>query len=172
MTRRDDTGRLDPRRKITGRGRLLEALRAARRAGRRIVFTNGVFDMLHPGHVRLLSRARALGDLLVVGLNSDSSARRLKGQHRPFLPQRERALMLAALESVDYVVVFGQDTPLSLIRSIGPDVLIKGSDWSAAGIVGSDMVKARGGRVVRVALHGGFSTTRLAARIARAARRP
>jgi len=155
----------DPRRKVKALAPLLSALHRARRQGRRIVFTNGVFDLLHPGHVTLLQRARALGDLLVVGLNSDASVRRLKGPSRPFLPQRDRALMLAALEAVDYVVIFTTDTPLKLIERVAPDVLVKGGDWRAGDIVGKDVVVERGGRVVRVPVLGGFSTTKLARKI-------
>lgn len=163
--RRRDTGPSaprDPRGKIVSLARLDAALRKARRAGRRVVFTNGVFDLLHPGHVRLLQRARALGDLLIVGLNSDASVKRLKGPARPFLGQRERAFLLASLEAVDHVVVFSQDTPLNVIRKVVPDVLVKGGDWSPGAIVGADIVRAHGGRVVRVALARGYSTTGIA----------
>lgn len=145
--------------------RLVATLQPAMRAKRRIVFTNGVFDLLHPGHVKLLQRARALGDRLIVGLNSDASVKRLKGPDRPFLGQRERAYLLASLEAVDHVVIFSEDTPISLIRKIEPDVLVKGGDWIAGSIVGADIVRARGGRVVRVPLAKGFSTTEIAQRI-------
>jgi len=154
-----------PRSKLKSLRRLLADLRPGRRAGRRIVFTNGVFDLLHAGHVTLLQRARALGDVLVVALNSDASVRRLKGPQRPFITQRERALMVAALEAVDYVVIFSEDTPLRLIERILPDVLVKGGDWRTGAIVGKDVVKARGGRVVRVPVLEGLSTTRIARRV-------
>jgi rfaE bifunctional protein nucleotidyltransferase chain/domain len=130
-----------------------------RQAGRRIVFTNGVFDLLHPGHVRYLQEARALGDLLVVGLNADESVRRNKGPGRPVNSQDERAEVLAALACVDAVVVFPEDTPDQIIRVVQPDVLVKGADWAADRIVGRDTVEARGGRVVRIAIEPGYSTT-------------
>ena len=155
----------DPRGKVMTLSQLAATLRRARRANRRVVFTNGVFDLLHPGHVKLLQRARALGDLLIVGLNSDASVRRLKGPDRPFLGQRERAFLLASLEAVDHVVIFPDDTPIKVIREIMPDVLVKGGDWSPGSIVGADIVRARGGRVVRVPLARGFSTTGIAQRI-------
>ncbi|MEK7476969.1 MAG: D-glycero-beta-D-manno-heptose 1-phosphate adenylyltransferase [Candidatus Coatesbacteria bacterium] len=146
--------------------RLLPSLKAARARGRRIVFTNGVFDLLHVGHARYLAAARATGDLLVVGLNSDASVRRIKGPKRPIVPEAERAEMLMSLRSVDHVVVFGDDTPERLIRAIRPDVLVKGADWAPGKIVGADAVKAAGGRVVRVRLARGRSTTALVGRIA------
>ena len=142
--------------------KLLSALRPARRAGRTIVFTNGVFDLLHSGHLTLLQKARGLGDLLVVGVNSDASVRRLKGPDRPFVSQRDRELMLASLEAVDYVVGFTQDTPLRLIERIQPDLLVKGGDWKSGEIVGKDLVESRGGRVVRIPVLEGFSTTKIA----------
>lgn len=133
--------------------------REARAAGRRIVFTNGVFDILHPGHVRYLQAARAHGDLLVVGLNSDASVRRNKGPERPINPQDERAEVLAALACVDAVSVFDEDTPADIIRRVLPDVLVKGSDWPADQIVGRDTVEARGGRVVLEPVEQGYSTS-------------
>jgi len=154
----------DPARKIRTLSSLRTVLRRARR-GKRVVFTNGVFDLLHPGHVRLLAAARALGDLLVVGMNTDASVRRLKGPERPFIGQKDRAIMLAALESVDYVVMFAQDTPARLIAAVQPDILVKGGDWSADAIVGREVVESRGGRVVRVPLVEGHSTTRIARRV-------
>ncbi len=150
----------DPQDKIATLDRLV--MRLSRRGRKRIVFTNGVFDLLHPGHVSLLLAARRLGDTLVVGINSDASVRRLKGPERPFITARQRALMVAALEAVDHVVVFGEDTPLKLIRRIEPDVLVKGGEWSQGSIVGADLVEARGGRVVRIRMLGGISTTALA----------
>jgi D-beta-D-heptose 7-phosphate kinase/D-beta-D-heptose 1-phosphate adenosyltransferase len=131
-----------------------------RARGGRIVFTNGVFDILHPGHVRYLRDARALGDLLIVGVNSDRSARALgKAPNRPINPEHERAEVLLALASVDAVVVFDEDTPHEIISALQPDVLVKGADWGENAIVGRDVVEARGGRVVRIPLAEGYSTT-------------
>ena len=134
----------------------------ARGEGKRIVFTNGVFDILHPGHVRYLRDARALGDVLIVGVNSDRSVRALaKAPDRPINPEHERAEVLAALQSVDAVVVFDEDTPHEIISAIQPDILVKGADWGENAIVGRDVVEARGGRVVRIALAEGYSTTKI-----------
>ncbi len=138
---------------------------AERAAGRRIVFTNGVFDLLHPGHVRYLQEARALGDLLIVGLNGDESVRRNKGETRPITPQHERAELLAALDCVNAVVRFDEDTPAAIVRLIQPDILVKGADWPADQIVGRDTVEARGGRVVLVPVEQGYSTTSIIERI-------
>ena len=138
----------------------------ARRSGQTIVFTNGVFDVLHPGHVRFLRDARALGDLLIVGVNSDRSSRALgKAADRPINPDGERAEVLAALKSVDAVVVFDEDTPHAIITAIQPDVLVKGADWGEHAIVGRDVVEARGGKVVRIELATGYSTTAIVERI-------
>jgi len=142
----------------------------ARAAGKRIVFTNGVFDILHPGHVRYLHAARSHGDLLIVGVNSDASVRRNKGPERPINPQDERAEVLAALACVDAVAVFDEDTPAQIIRRVQPDVLVKGSDWPADQIVGRDTVEARGGRVVLEPVASGYSTTALIDRARRATR--
>jgi D-beta-D-heptose 7-phosphate kinase/D-beta-D-heptose 1-phosphate adenosyltransferase len=142
--------------------RLAEDLRAA---GKVVVFTNGVFDLLHPGHVRYLQRARGLGDALIVGLNADASVRRNKGPSRPINSERERAELVAALACVDAVVLFDDDTPAAIIRSIQPDVLVKGADWAADQIVGRDTVEARGGRVVRVEVEKGYSTTALVEKV-------
>jgi D-beta-D-heptose 7-phosphate kinase/D-beta-D-heptose 1-phosphate adenosyltransferase len=131
------------------------------------VFTNGVFDLLHPGHVRYLRDARALGDLLIVGINSDRSVRANKGPQRPINPESERSEVLLALASVDVVVTFDDDTPYAVIQRIQPDVLVKGEDWAADAIVGREIVEARGGTVVRVPLEAGLSTTDLNARIQR-----
>ena len=133
--------------------------------GGTVVFTNGVFDLLHPGHIRYLQEARALGDVLILGVNSDRSVTRIKGPQRPITPEHERAEVLMALASVDAVVLFDEDTPDRIIRTIQPDVLVKGADWSVDEIVGRDVVEARGGRVVRIALTEGFSTTELIRRI-------
>ena len=140
---------------------LVEALR---RAGKMVVFTNGVYDLLHPGHVRYLNAARALGDALVVGVNSDRSVRANKGPGRPINPEAERAEVIAALSSVDAAIVFDQDTPHEIISRLQPDILVKGADWAEDAIVGRDVVEARGGRVVRMPVEQGFSTTALIAR--------
>lgn len=151
----------DSRRKVLPLDRLRRVVARERKQGRRVVFTNGCFDLLHPGHVRYLAAARAAGDLLVVGLNSDRSVRRLKGPGRPVQSEDARAEVLAALAVVDHVVVFGEDTPIELIRALRPNVLAKGADWAEDAIVGADEVRADGGRVVRVPLVQGQSTTRL-----------
>jgi D-beta-D-heptose 7-phosphate kinase/D-beta-D-heptose 1-phosphate adenosyltransferase len=131
-----------------------------------VVFTNGVFDLVHPGHVELLEAARREGTVLIVGVNSDASVRRLgKGVDRPLMPEAARARVLAGFASVDCVVLFDGDTPVDLIHALAPDVLVKGADYARAGIVGADWVEARGGRVVRVPLLGGFSTTSLVERL-------
>jgi D-beta-D-heptose 7-phosphate kinase/D-beta-D-heptose 1-phosphate adenosyltransferase len=133
---------------------------AHRAAARRVVFTNGVFDVLHPGHTRYLGDARAEGDVLIVAVNSDRSVRaQNKGADRPIHPEQERAELLSALACVDAVVVFDEDTPFHIVSAIQPDVLVKGADWAADAIVGRDVVEARGGRVVRIALAPGYSTT-------------
>ena len=150
---------------------LLLALRRARARGQRVVFTNGCFDLLHAGHIELLERARAHGDLLVVGLNSDRSVRRLKGPLRPIVPQRDRALVLAGLASVDFVTIFNEPTPARLVARIRPDVLVKGADWGAAKIVGRSLVERRGGYIVRIRLVKGRSTSGLVERLAQAAGR-
>jgi rfaE bifunctional protein nucleotidyltransferase chain/domain len=136
-----------------------------RQAGKTIVFTNGVFDLLHPGHVRDLGDARALGDALIVAVNSDRSVRANKGPERPINPEAERAELLAALASVDAVVIFDEETPLEIVTRIQPDILVKGADWGHDNIVGRDVVEARGGRVVRIELLAGFSTSELIRRV-------
>jgi rfaE bifunctional protein nucleotidyltransferase chain/domain len=150
--------------KILGLDALLAAL--ARKTGRKIVFTNGCFDILHPGHVNLLTRCRALGDILVVGLNSDGSVRRQgKSPARPINPFDSRAFVLAHLESVSHVIGFEEDTPLALIEALQPDVLVKGGDWSVDKIVGKDTVLAKGGRVLSLPLIPDYSTTALLEKI-------
>ena len=136
-----------------------------RAEGKRVVFTNGVFDLLHPGHVRYLQHARALGDALIVGLNSDRSVRSVKGAGRPITPESERAEILAALACVDAVVVFDEDTPHAIISAVRPDVLVKGADWAENAVVGRDIVEARGGTVIRVPVEAGYSTTAIISRI-------
>jgi D-beta-D-heptose 7-phosphate kinase/D-beta-D-heptose 1-phosphate adenosyltransferase len=137
---------------------------ALRRRGTRLVFTNGVFDILHVGHVTLLARARGLGDALVVGVNTDASVRRLKGKSRPIVPLRERMELLAGLKAVDYVVPFAEDTPARIIAAVRPAVLVKGGDYRKSEIVGRDVVEAGGGRVVRIRLRKGRSTSDLIAK--------
>jgi D-beta-D-heptose 7-phosphate kinase/D-beta-D-heptose 1-phosphate adenosyltransferase len=136
-----------------------------KRAGRKVVFTNGCFDLLHPGHVRCLAEARALGDLLVVAVNSDSSVRQNKGPSRPLVPQQDRAEVLAALASVDYVAIFDDLTPRRLISLILPDILVKGADWATSEIAGREEVEAAGGRIVSIALAPGYSTTNIVEKI-------
>ncbi|MCC7124569.1 MAG: D-glycero-beta-D-manno-heptose 1-phosphate adenylyltransferase [Acidobacteria bacterium] len=136
------------------------------RQGHTVVFTNGVFDLLHPGHVRYLADARALGDFLIVGVNTDASVRRLeKGPERPLNSEADRAEVLAALASVNAVVLFDEDTPHAIISAIQPDVLVKGADWAADAVVGRDVVEARGGRVVRIPLAPGYSTSAIVERL-------
>ncbi len=136
-----------------------------RRRKQKIVFTNGVFDIIHRGHVSYLAKARSFGDCLVLGLNSDSSVRRLKGKDRPLQSQRDRAEILRALRAVDYVVVFGEDTPDKLIRQIRPDILVKGADYKISEIVGAEFVRSYGGKVRRVRLTPGRSTSTLAKKL-------
>ncbi|HVO57810.1 MAG TPA: D-glycero-beta-D-manno-heptose 1-phosphate adenylyltransferase [Dongiaceae bacterium] len=144
-------------------------LRFARekRNGRRIVFTNGCFDLLHPGHIETLENARALGDALIVGVNSDRSVREMKGEGRPVLPEKERAEILAALECVDAVVIFDEPTPRETIAALLPDVLVKGGDWASDRIVGREEVERAGGRVVSVPVVSGYSTTAILEKIRR-----
>ena len=146
-------------------GRVAERFR---REGRRVVFTNGVFDLLHPGHVRYLNQARRLGDALIVGVNSDRSVRSNKGDGRPINAEGERAEVLAALQAVDAVVVFDEDTPHEVICAVQPDVLVKGADWPEDGIVGREIVEARGGVVVRVPVEPGYSTSSIIEKIRQA----
>jgi rfaE bifunctional protein nucleotidyltransferase chain/domain len=148
------------------RSEAVELVRRSRGEGKKVVFTNGVFDILHPGHIRYLRDARALGDLLIVGLNSDRSVKALaKAPDRPINSETERAEVLGALASVDAVVIFDEETPHEIITVLQPDVLVKGADWGENAIVGRDVVEARGGRVVRIALAEGYSTTKIIDRI-------
>ena len=136
-----------------------------RAAGDRIVFTNGVYDLLHRGHAEYLEEARALGDRLVVGVNADASVRRLKGAGRPIVPAADRRALVAALACVDLAILFEDDTPLRLIEAVRPDVLVKGADWELDAIVGREFVEGRGGRVARIPLRPGLSTSTLVRRI-------
>jgi len=138
---------------------------AQRAEGHLIVFTNGVFDLLHPGHVRYLQQARTLGDVLIVAINADRSVRANKGPARPITPEQERAEILGGLECVDAVTIFDEETPFEIIRALQPDVLVKGADWAHDAIVGRDIVEARGGKVVRIPVEQGHSTTSILARI-------
>jgi len=158
MTARGECGAL-------ARRELLRRVRAAKHRGDRIVFTNGCFDLLHIGNVRSLAEARSLGDRLVVAVNSDASIRRLKGAGRPMQPARERAEIVAALACVDWVAIFRDDTPLSLIRAVRPDVLAKGGDWRLDAIVGAEDVTRRGGRVVRLREVPGVRSSRIVERL-------
>ena len=144
---------------------LLQVIEGLREAGKRIVFTNGCFDILHVGHVRYLSAARSKGDALVLGLNSDASVKSIKPENRPIVSQDQRAEVLAGLACVDYITIFDEPDPLALIKTIKPDVLIKGADWEEAEIIGSDVVKSYGGNVVRIEVVPDISTSRIIQRI-------
>lgn len=150
---------------------LQKKVRALQKQGKKVVFTNGCFDLLHVGHVRYLSAARALGDCLVVAINADASVRRLKGTARPIVPHRERMEVLAALGCVDYVVLFHANTPKRVIDTLGPDILVKGGDWALEEIVGRESVERRGGKVVRIKIVPGASTTGIIERILKQSRR-
>ena len=151
--------------KIVSQDELILLIASEKRNGRRVIFTNGCFDLLHPGHVRCLAEARALGDLLVVAVNSDRSVRGNKGPERPLVPQNDRAEVLAALCSVDYVTIFDEPTPRALISRVLPDILVKGADWAPDQVAGREEVEAAGGRVVSIPLAPGYSTTNLVQRI-------
>ena len=153
------------REKVLARRAASAAVRAAQHRGERVVFTNGCFDLLHVGHVRSLEQARNLGDRLLVAVNRDASVRRIKGPSRPIVPERQRAELLAALACVDWVVLFGQTTPLSLIRALRPDVLAKGGDWRLDEIVGRREVESWGGRVERLRVVPGARSSALIERI-------
>ena len=155
--------------KIVSQDELIPLITREKRNGRRVVFTNGCFDLLHPGHVRCLADARALGDLLVVGVNSDRSVRGNKGPERPLVPQNDRAEVIAALSAVDYVTVFDEPTPRDLIARLLPTILVKGADWALSEVVGREEVEAAGGRVVSIPLATGYSTTSLLQKIRKAA---
>ncbi len=163
------TSRLTPapptERKILDLEKLLEESEARRRLGQKMVFTNGCFDLLHAGHVTYLEEARRAGDFLVVGLNSDASVQKIKGPYRPINPEAHRARVLAALEAVDYIVIFDEETPERLIRALRPEILVKGADWPEEKIVGASFVKSHGGRVLRIPLSFKTSTSQIIARI-------
>lgn len=150
---------------VVSKEQLVAACGRLRREGKRIVFTNGCFDLLHLGHVDYLKKAKSLGDILVVGLNDDASVRRLKGSPRPIMPQADRAAVVAALASVDYSCLFAEDTPLELIRAVQPDVLVKGADWAVDAVVGKDIVEARGGTVTTIEFLPNRSTTAIITKI-------
>lgn len=144
---------------------LVQRRQALRRDGKQVVFTNGCFDLLHPGHIRYLKEAKALGDVLVIGINSDRSVHELKGKGRPILNEVERAEVLSALEMVDYVTVFDEETPRELISALLPDILVKGGDWTVDRIVGREEVEGAGGRVLSLNFEAGLSTTEIVRRI-------
>lgn len=144
---------------VLSREMLSSQLVEERRLGKKVVFTNGCFDLLHIGHLRYLAEARCLGDLLVIGLNSDASVQAIKGPNRPIIPEEDRAEVLAAMEMVDYVSLFDEPTPQQLIEAVQPDVLVKGGDWSIDTIVGREVVWARGGRVLNIPVIEGLSTS-------------
>ncbi|MEK7313008.1 MAG: D-glycero-beta-D-manno-heptose 1-phosphate adenylyltransferase [Deltaproteobacteria bacterium] len=149
---------------LTTLKKLLSKLKSLRKK-KRVVFTNGCFDILHAGHVRYLKKAKALGHILVVGLNSDSSIKKIKGETRPIVKQKDRAEVLSALTSVDYVIIFNDPTPIKLIEAIKPDVLVKGADWKRGSIVGEDVLKTYKGKIARIKLAKGRSTTDIVGKI-------
>jgi D-beta-D-heptose 7-phosphate kinase/D-beta-D-heptose 1-phosphate adenosyltransferase len=152
--------------RVISRAELIEVRRELKKNGRRIVFTNGCFDLLHRGHIEYLAKAKSLGDTLIVGLNADDSVRRLKGPARPITPQEDRAAILVALAVVDYVCIFDEDTPYELIRAVVPDILVKGADWTVDDVVGKDIVEAAGGSVHTIEFLPNRSTTNIIQKIA------
>jgi cytidyltransferase-related domain len=150
---------------ISSRDNLRSILERLRAEGKIIVFTNGCFDIIHVGHIKILFEAKKQGDILIVGINDDDSVKRLKGKDRPILPLSARQVILASIEAVDYVVPFSEDTPENLIKEIEPNVLVKGEDWPEDKIVGADFVKSKGGKIVRVKLVEGFSTSNIIKKI-------
>lgn len=151
--------------KIKNISELKKIIAFHKRAGKAIVFTNGCFDLLHYGHIKYLEEAKNKGDILVVAVNSDSSIKKIKGKKRPIVKQHDRLRIIAGLASVDYVIMFNENTPLNLIRDLRPDILVKGGDWKTNGIVGGKMVKSRGGKVITVPLLKKRSTTSLISKI-------
>ena len=156
---------MNSQRKIQTLSSLKKNLQQLHRQGKTIAFTNGCFDILHFGHISYLEKARAKDRILIVGVNSDASVRRIKGPRRPIVPQRERARVLAALACVDFVTIFDEDTPLKVIESLKPDILIKGADWKGKDVVGSDVVKSCGGRIELVRYLSKFSSTNIIEKI-------
>jgi D-glycero-beta-D-manno-heptose 1-phosphate adenylyltransferase len=150
---------------VVARDNLILAVQQLKRNGQRVVFTNGCFDLLHPGHIRLLEECRSLGDALIVAINTDASVRKNKGPNRPLIPEQERAEVLAGLAAVDYITVFSEPTPRQIIAAVLPHILVKGNDWGPTEIVGREEVEAAGGEVVSIPLEPGYSTTRLIERI-------
>ena len=145
--------------------KLLEILRTEKKKGKKIVFTNGCFDIIHIGHIRYLKKAKALGDLLVLGLNTDSSVKILKGKHRPIMNEKERAEILGSFEMIDYIVLFNEETPIKLISKIKPDILVKGADYKGKEVVGTDVVKKSGGKIKLIKFEKGKSTSALIKKI-------
>jgi rfaE bifunctional protein nucleotidyltransferase chain/domain len=150
---------------VFNRKKLIEKVKALQKRGKKVVFTNGCYDILHIGHVKLLTKARRLGDVLIVALNSDSSVRRIKGPKRPLVPQRERAEVMAGLECVDIVTVFNEDDPYNIIKDTLPDVLVKGGDWAMDKIIGADIVRQNGGTVKNIKYEKGKSTTNIVKKV-------
>jgi rfaE bifunctional protein nucleotidyltransferase chain/domain len=153
------------KKKIIPRSRIKNLMGDLRKQGQKIVFTNGCFDLLHVGHIRYLQKARTLGDRLIIGLNSDQSVRSIKDPNRPLIPEDQRAEVLAALECVDYIVLFDEADPFKVIEEIRPDVLVKGADWSLDKIIGADLVRSYGGEVRRVKLVPSISTSEIIERV-------
>ncbi|MFA6349773.1 MAG: D-glycero-beta-D-manno-heptose 1-phosphate adenylyltransferase [Candidatus Omnitrophota bacterium] len=151
--------------KIISPARLKIILKQLQSAGKKIVFTNGCFDLIHAGHVRYLSAAKNMGDVLILGLNSDSSVRKIKGPKRPLVTQKDRLAVMASLECIDFVVIFNETTPLKIIQILKPDILVKGADWKSSDIVGADFVKKHGGKVATIKLTRGRSTSNLIKKI-------
>ncbi|HUI28761.1 MAG TPA: D-glycero-beta-D-manno-heptose 1-phosphate adenylyltransferase [Candidatus Acidoferrales bacterium] len=150
---------------IFSREELSGMIRNLQNDGKKIVFTNGVFDIVHRGHVEYLNKARKLGDILVVGINSDASVRRIKGDKRPIVPESDRAYVVSNLKSVDYVCIFDEDTPYETIKLVQPDFLVKGADWKIGDVVGRDVVEGRGGKVITIEFVDGRSTTNIIKKI-------
>ena len=151
--------------KVIKVSKLAYLVKTLKKKKKKIVFTNGCFDLIHPGHIKLLSSAKKQGEVLILGLNSDSSIRKIKGEKRPILKEKERVEILSAITYIDYIVVFKEETPFKLIKIIKPDVLVKGGDWKEKDIVGADFVKKQGGKVIRIKLKKGYSTTTLIEKI-------
>ena len=161
--------RSQPLLKIKSLGQIEKEISRLKKQGKKIVFTNGCFDLLHYGHAKYLQEAKNKGDILVVAVNSDSSVRQIKGKNRPIVDEANRLKLLSALESVDYLTLFREETPLAVIKKVKPDILIKGADWKKSKIVGGDFVKAYGGKVATIRLVNGLSTTNLIKKIVKSA---